>query len=110
MLVETPSCIEEVTRDRLPLREIGQEASHAVTPAFSSQRQEQCLHGFLRRLLRGKARLLIVAHIQGVVRMLEIALCLRQPVHRSVGHVFSPPSQGNEFHTHSGGSVTQERA
>lgn len=65
-----------------------------MPPAFSAQRQERRLHRFRRRLLRGKARSLVVAHIEGVVGVLKIALCLRQPVRRSVRHVYSSP-QGN---------------
>jgi len=86
VFVQTLGRVKKGIRDLdLPLQ-IAKQVCDRVSPPLPSHGQKHGLDRFLRRLMCGKARPIIVPILQGVLRMPEVMSRLRQPVPSSITH------------------------
>lgn len=67
-------------------RQLGQKASHDVSPRLFARPEMQRLDGFFGRLLGGKAGPLMAAAAVRILGVLHVAFGLMEPVARTIRH------------------------
>ena len=80
MFVEAARRFDQIGRGSDVFRQRFDELGDRMTPRLATPSHDECLQRLLRRLLRGERRPLVVAVLDGVLRMSGVALSLIPPV------------------------------